>query len=60
MDLIRQRHLGLRNRLAGEEGQTLAEYELLVALIAIVVIAAAMLVGPKISDMFLGLAGNFP
>ena len=35
-----------------ESGQTMAEYALLLALIAIVVIAALLLLGPKIADVF--------
>lgn len=35
-----------------ESGQTMAEYALLLALIAIVVIAALVLLGPKIADVF--------
>lgn len=35
-----------------EEGQGLVEYALLVALIAIVVIAALLLLGPQIANIF--------
>ncbi|CAN5834176.1 hypothetical protein BH20CHL8_BH20CHL8_04670 [soil metagenome] len=35
-----------------EEGQTLVEYGLLLALIAIVVIAALIVLGPIVSDIF--------
>jgi pilus assembly protein Flp/PilA len=35
-----------------EEGQTLVEYALLLALIAIVVIAALLLLGPIVRDIF--------
>jgi pilus assembly protein Flp/PilA len=41
-----------------EEGQTLAEYALLLALIAIVVIGALLLVGPKISTIFTNIAAK--
>jgi pilus assembly protein Flp/PilA len=41
----------LRNR-RDEEGQTLVEYGLLLALIAIVVIAVLILLGPAISGIF--------
>jgi pilus assembly protein Flp/PilA len=35
-----------------EEGQTLVEYALLLALIAIVVIAALLILGPIVRDIF--------
>jgi pilus assembly protein Flp/PilA len=41
-----------------EEGATLAEYGLLLALIAVVCIAAITLVGTKISSMFTSIAGS--
>ena len=41
----------LRSR-RDEEGQTLVEYGLLLALIAIVVIAVLLLLGPAISGIF--------
>jgi pilus assembly protein Flp/PilA len=41
-----------------EEGATLAEYGLLLALIAVVCIAAITLLGTKISDMFNTVAGS--
>jgi pilus assembly protein Flp/PilA len=44
--------------LKAEKGQTLAEYALLLALIAIVVIAALLLVGPKISTIFTDIAAQ--
>ena len=42
----------LQNRRDDEEGQTLVEYGLLLALIAIVVIAVLVLLGPAISGIF--------
>ncbi len=42
----------LRARRGDEEGQTLVEYGLLLALIAIVVIAVLLLLGPAISGIF--------
>jgi pilus assembly protein Flp/PilA len=39
-----------------EEGQTLAEYALLLALIAIVVIAALLVLGPIISQIFVDIS----
>jgi pilus assembly protein Flp/PilA len=41
-----------------EEGATMVEYGLLVALIAVVVIAALLILGPAIADLFTGVAGN--
>lgn len=38
--------------LTGDEGQTLVEYGLLVALIALVVIAALTILGQKIANTF--------
>ncbi len=40
-----------------EEGATLAEYGLLLALIAVVCIAAITILGTKISSMFVSIAG---
>jgi pilus assembly protein Flp/PilA len=42
----------------GEEGASLAEYGLLLALIAVVCIASITLLGSKISSMFSSLAGS--
>ena len=42
----------LKTRRESEEGQTLVEYGLLLALIAIVVIAVLVLLGPAISGIF--------
>ena len=39
-----------------EEGQTLVEYGLLLALIAIVVIAALIILGPTVSGIFTSVA----
>jgi len=41
-----------RIELRREEGQTMTEYGILLALIAVVVIAALLLLGPKIRDVF--------
>jgi len=41
-----------RIRREDEEGQTLVEYALLLALIAIVVIAALLILGPIVRDIF--------
>jgi len=41
-----------------EEGQTLVEYGLLLALIAIIVIVALIFLGPIISNLFSNVARN--
>ena len=41
-----------RNWLYREEGQTMTEYGVLLALIAVVVIAALLVLGPKIKNIF--------
>jgi pilus assembly protein Flp/PilA len=49
----------IRKFLTGkEEGATLAEYGLLLALIAVVCLAAITALGTKISAMFTALAGS--
>ena len=53
MDLMLQKYLELRN---SEEGQTMAEYGLLLALIAIVVIGAVTLLGTNIQAAFNSIA----
>ena len=40
------------NGLRREEGQTMTEYGVLLALIAVVVIAALIILGPKIATLF--------
>ena len=42
----------LRNWLMDEDGQGMVEYGLIIALIAIVVIAALVLLGPKVKEIF--------
>ena len=42
-----------------EEGQTLVEYGLLLALIAIVVIAALIILGPIVSGIFTTVGQSF-
>jgi pilus assembly protein Flp/PilA len=44
--------LNLRRAAQREEGQTMTEYGVLLALIAVIVIAALVLLGPKIADVF--------
>jgi pilus assembly protein Flp/PilA len=42
----------LMNWLRDEEGQAMVEYGLIIALIAIVVIAALLILGPSIANLF--------
>ena len=41
-----------------EEGQTMTEYGVLLALIAVVVIVALLVLGPKIKNVFLNVSNN--
>jgi pilus assembly protein Flp/PilA len=50
----------LRNRPENEEGQTMAEYALLLVLVAVVVIASLTLLGTHISSLFASLTAAFP
>ncbi len=45
-------------RVRREEGQSMAEYGILIAVIAVVVVAAATLLGGSISSLFSSLAGK--
>ena len=54
-EFMMQKYLAINNwieSLKREEGQTLAEYALLLALIAIVVIAAILTLGPVIAGVY--------
>ncbi|MGE5629003.1 MAG: Flp family type IVb pilin [Solirubrobacterales bacterium] len=42
----------IKNIVANEEGQGMVEYGLILALVAVVVIAALTLLGPKIANVF--------
>ena len=44
--------------LKDENGQGMVEYGLIIALIAIVVIAALLILGPKIADLFNEVSSN--
>jgi len=53
----------LRNRLAridmrSEDGQTMTEYGVLLALIAVGVIAVLIVLGPKIADAFTSVSNS--
>jgi pilus assembly protein Flp/PilA len=52
-EFLQKKYLELRN---SEEGQTLAEYAILLALIAIVVLVAIFLLGTNISIIFSSIA----
>ncbi|MFF1828830.1 Flp family type IVb pilin [Paenarthrobacter sp. NPDC058040] len=50
---------GVKTRFTKEEkGATMVEYGLMVSLIAVVVIAALLILGPAIANLFTGVAGN--
>lgn len=51
-------YLWLRNMLKCEEGQGMAEYALILVLIAVVVIAAVTLLGQQISSVFSQVTGG--
>ena len=44
--------------LSREEGQTMTEYGVLLALIAVVVIVALLVLGPKIANVFTSVSNN--
>jgi pilus assembly protein Flp/PilA len=48
----------LKLRLGRDEGQTMAEYGILIAVIAIIVVVAAALLGSSISSLFNGTAST--
>jgi pilus assembly protein Flp/PilA len=48
----------VRLQLRREEGQTMTEYGVLLALIAVVVIVALLVLGPKIAAVFTNVAGH--
>ncbi len=49
----------LNRILARQDGQTMAEYALLLVLIFMLVVAALSLVGPAIRDLFVRVTGMF-
>ncbi len=51
--------LWIRNCLVREEGQDLAEYALLFALIALVAVGAVTLLGGNVSTVFNNIAASF-
>lgn len=50
----------LMNWLRDEEGQAMVEYGLIIALIAIVVIAALLILGPRVAQLFNDAAKELP
>ena len=50
--------LALRDAMRREEGQTMTEYGVLLALIAVIVIASLLVLGPKIAGVFNNVAGQ--
>ena len=50
--------IAAKNFVKGEEGATMVEYGLMVALIAVVCITAVALIGTKASTMFTSVAGS--
>ena len=50
---------GLAARLRREEGQTMAEYALILSLIAVVTAAVIVLLGGQISSVFNSVTGQF-
>ena len=48
----------IRLQLRREDGQTMTEYGVLLALIAVIVIVALLVLGPKIAAVFTNVAGN--
>ena len=59
MRLINEGLLRLMAWVEEQKGQTMAEYGLILALVAVVVIVAITLLGSNISAFFNTLAGNF-
>jgi pilus assembly protein Flp/PilA len=50
LDLLNRAYVNLTVR--DEEGQGMVEYGLIIALVAIIVIAALVILGPKVADIF--------
>lgn len=52
---VQDRYNGRKDR-----GATAVEYGLLVGLIAVALIAALVVLGPKLADLFTGVSGKIP
>lgn len=48
----------LRNLLRRQEGQGMAEYGLIIALVAVVAIVSLLVLGPKVQEIFRKIAGH--
>jgi pilus assembly protein Flp/PilA len=57
-DKLSQLASKLATQVRGEAGQSMAEYGILLAVIAVVVVAVAVLLGGSISSLFSSLAGS--
>lgn len=52
--------LSTKDRLSRENGATAVEYGLLVGLIAVVIVAALLLLGPRLADLFNNVTNTIP
>lgn len=52
--------LSTKDRLSRENGATAVEYGLLVGLIAVVIVAALLLLGPKLATLFTNVSNTIP
>jgi len=57
---LRQLFFNAKDALHNESGQTLAEYGLILVLIAVVVFLALQLTGTTVSGMYSNVAAQFP
>lgn len=48
----------LKNLLVRNEGQGMAEYALILALVAILAIVGLMVLGPKVQDLLMRISGS--
>jgi pilus assembly protein Flp/PilA len=49
---------GVKNRLTSEKGATMVEYGIMVAFIAVLVMAAVIVLGPKIAGLFTSVSAS--
>ena len=57
---MKKKWMKIRNYLKSERGQGMVEYGLIIALVAVVVIAALIFLGPKIAEIFTGVTDAIP
>ncbi|UKA53163.1 Flp family type IVb pilin [Arthrobacter sp. FW305-BF8] len=50
----------IKNRLQEEKGATAVEYGIMVGLIAVVIIAVVVILGPQLAAMFQGVSDSLP